>query len=83
MAPFDQLTAYRLEEFELSDDAGAEMPAVTLALSALAPGPRKPRDLMIRERAYLLWEGAGRPQGKQDEHWLQAVREIDAEFPLV
>src|SRR5207253_10948234 len=26
----------------------------------------------IAERAYLLWEQAGRPEGKALEHWLQA-----------
>lgn len=30
----------------------------------------------IRERAYQLWEQAGRPDGKEVEHWLQAEREI-------
>lgn len=26
----------------------------------------------IRERAYALWEAAGRPEGCDLEHWLQA-----------
>jgi hypothetical protein len=30
------------------------------------------RQLRIRERAYELWEWAGRPEGKAVEHWLQA-----------
>ncbi|AVA25628.1 DUF2934 domain-containing protein [Rhizobium sp. NXC24] len=29
----------------------------------------------INARAYDLWERAGRPQGKDQEHWLQAVAE--------
>jgi Protein of unknown function (DUF2934) len=33
----------------------------------------------IRERAYDLWERAGRPEGRAVEYWLQAEREIAAE----
>ncbi len=33
----------------------------------------------IRERAYEIWERAGRPEGKTVEHWLQAESEIAAE----
>jgi hypothetical protein len=33
----------------------------------------------IRERAYQIWERAGRPEGKATEHWLQAEAEISAE----
>ena len=33
----------------------------------------------IRERAYEIWETAGRPEGKAVEHWLQAQAEITAE----
>ncbi len=37
----------------------------------------KDRETRIRERAYEIWERAGRPLGQQLEHWDQAVREID------
>jgi hypothetical protein len=30
----------------------------------------------IRQRAYELWQQDGQPEGKQQEHWDQAVREI-------
>lgn len=33
----------------------------------------------IRERAYRIWEEAGRPEGKAVEHWLQAEAEIASE----
>lgn len=35
----------------------------------------------IRRRAHQLWEQGGRPDGKHEEHWAQAVREIDDERP--
>lgn len=35
------------------------------------------REDRIRARAYELWEAAGRPEGRQAEHWEQAEREID------
>ncbi|HEX3348356.1 MAG TPA: DUF2934 domain-containing protein [Acetobacteraceae bacterium] len=37
------------------------------------------RDQMVRERAYHLWEHAGRPDGAQDEFWHRASAEIDQE----
>jgi Protein of unknown function (DUF2934) len=30
----------------------------------------------IRKRAYFIWEGEGRPQGKHLAHWLRAESEI-------
>ena len=30
----------------------------------------------IRERAYLLWEEAGRPHGRSDEFWFAAWQEL-------
>jgi hypothetical protein len=33
----------------------------------------------IAERAYLIWEQTGRPEGKALEHWLRAEAEVAAE----
>lgn len=30
----------------------------------------------IRERAHQLWELAGKPEGRQDEFWREAEREL-------
>lgn len=30
----------------------------------------------IRKRAYELWEIEGRPEGKENDHWVQATKEI-------
>ena len=30
----------------------------------------------IRERAYRIWEHAGRPDGSAEEHWFQAAQEL-------
>ena len=35
----------------------------------------------IRERAYHIWEAAGRPDGRADEHWHQAMQEVFAASP--
>ncbi|WP_209768506.1 DUF2934 domain-containing protein [Azospirillum rugosum] len=40
------------------------------------------RDRLIRERAYLIWEREGRPEGRADAHWFQALRELQAEGQL-
>ena len=37
----------------------------------------KDRETKIRERSYDIWERAGRPLGRQKEHWDQAIHEID------
>ncbi|WP_082490944.1 DUF2934 domain-containing protein [Aureimonas sp. Leaf454] len=33
----------------------------------------------VRERAYRLWEKAGRPYGREFEFWAEASREIEAD----
>src|SRR5690349_13529849 len=35
----------------------------------------------IRERAYQLWEQAGRPSGRDLEHWARAEAELHAAAP--
>lgn len=35
-------------------------------------------DERIRARAYELWDGDGRQHGRDEEHWLQAERELGA-----
>ena len=37
------------------------------------------REQQIRERAYDLWEQAGRPDGRHEEFWALAAREIQAD----
>ena len=38
-----------------------------------------PDEDSIRRRAHAIWEREGRPEGRQQEHWEQARREIEAE----
>jgi hypothetical protein len=33
----------------------------------------------IRERAYVLWEEDGRPEGRAEEYWERARRFVEAE----
>jgi hypothetical protein len=35
------------------------------------------RDARVRARAYERWEQAGRPDGEDLKHWLDAERELD------
>ena len=32
-------------------------------------------DEKVRERAYALWEAAGRPEGRSLQFWFEAIRE--------
>ena len=36
-----------------------------------------PSDDEIRTRAHQLWELAGKPEGKEDQFWLEAERELE------
>ncbi|APO79890.1 hypothetical protein AM571_PC02164 (plasmid) [Rhizobium etli 8C-3] len=38
---------------------------------------RHDRNEWIAKRAYALWEACGRQDGRDGEHWAQAVRERD------
>lgn len=33
-------------------------------------------DRLIQQRAYAIWEREGRPDGRHDQHWLQATQEM-------
>lgn len=33
----------------------------------------------VRRRAHAIWEREGRPEGRQEDHWIQAKREIERE----
>ena len=37
------------------------------------------RDEKVRQRAYEIWLREGSPEGRHEEHWEQARREIDNE----
>lgn len=37
------------------------------------------RETRIRERAYRLWQADGEPDGKADEYWQRAERQLDAQ----
>jgi hypothetical protein len=36
----------------------------------------QPLEQRVRERAYEIWNTSGREDGRADEHWLSAEREI-------
>ncbi len=47
--------------------------------AARQPATGRPMDDLerrIQQRAYELWENEGRPQGREQDHWQQAEREI-------
>lgn len=37
------------------------------------------REERIRQRAYRLWEEAGRPEGAAEDHWERAAQDLDRE----
>lgn len=42
----------------------------------------KPQDNDIRDRAYALWIDDGSPEGRDDEYWYRAERELSEETGL-
>jgi len=40
----------------------------------------KPTEEQIRERAYVLWELAGKPEGREHEFWHEAEKVIEREM---
>lgn len=42
-----------------------------------------PDEQAIRERAYAIWEAAGRPDGQQNDHWQQAQADLQANAATV
>jgi hypothetical protein len=43
------------------------------------PPSEDERELLIRERAYQLWQSEGCPEGRDEEYWHRAHAMIDAE----
>ncbi len=36
-------------------------------------------DYDVRVRAYRIWEKSGHPEGRAEEHWREALAELEAE----
>jgi hypothetical protein len=45
----------------------------------LDPDAEQDLEQAIRERAFLLWEMEGRPEGREEEYWHRARERIEAE----
>lgn len=39
----------------------------------------RPTEAQIRERAYDLWEKAGRPENNSESYWLEAEKQLTKE----
>ena len=37
------------------------------------------REEQVRQRAHEIWEREGRPEGREQQHWYQALEEIAVE----
>ncbi|WP_455273661.1 DUF2934 domain-containing protein [Rhizobium herbae] len=40
------------------------------------------REKRIKERAHSLWETDGHPDGRHEDHWVEAGRQIDEEVEI-
>jgi hypothetical protein len=69
LVPSDKLSRYVIEE---NQSTGEEQPRRGDQVVD------KWREDRVRERAFEIWEQAGRPDGNSTAHWLHAEAEIDA-----
>ena len=67
-----------IEKFEQERKAAC-WDLVADGYNVLERGSKPPQTERIRQRAHELWEQEGRPEGRQDEHWARACREIQME----
>jgi hypothetical protein len=54
----------------------APLTRTAAAMPAASRGHRDDLQERVRRRAYELWEGEGRPAGREHDHWFQAEREV-------
>ena len=58
-------------------------PVPTLKLTRHGAAARTPPDVeRIRVRAYHIWEQQGRPEGRDEENWREAERQLQVEFRI-
>jgi hypothetical protein len=58
---------------EMNDSPKSPLPSNGDPLEVNARTANEPKlEQLVREQAYLLWEHAGRPEGRSDEFWHQA-----------
>jgi hypothetical protein len=57
----------------------SDPPSQTDPTHGLGAGPIAPTEDAVRQRAYEIWERAGSPHGRHDEHWERALRELESE----
>jgi CBS domain-containing protein len=67
-----------IREFEKAQKARWDLAADGYDVLEHSPRPFE-REQRIRNRAHALLEREGRPEGRGEEHWAQACREIDME----
>ena len=67
-----------IKEFE-KERKVARWDLVADGYDVLERGPKPLQTERVRQRAHELWEQEGRPEGRQDEHWERAWREIQME----
>ena len=74
-----------VDEASRESMAGSDSPAFTPvsatrtdpgAIAAAVAEHESDPHRRIQRRAYEIWDGAGRPAGRDMEHWLQAEREV-------
>ena len=67
-----------IEEFE-KERKTARWDLVADGYDVLERGSKPLATERVRQRAHALWEEEGRPEGRQDEHWATACRELQIE----
>jgi hypothetical protein len=65
-----------LQELFLQTSIYVERVPIPARIGRVSKWMRKPLQMDVVRRAYMLWEVAGRPEGRDQEFYLQAEREL-------
>jgi CheY-like chemotaxis protein len=74
--PFGLVTAYRGKELDKPPLQGAPRLSKPYLASDLVRLIRILREDVVRRRAHVIWEREGHPNGRAEQHWLAAEREL-------
>lgn len=72
----EDLASWYREQAEKAEEPRIWHTRMRTAERLEAEARRARTEQQIRERAYVLWEGEGRPEGRAVEHWRRAEAEL-------
>jgi hypothetical protein len=84
MTVSETVKPHDIEQAQLDDALddtfpASDPPSQTDPTHGVVAGNASPTEDAVRQRAYEIWQRAGSTHGSHDEHWEQALRELEGE----